>query len=193
MAKRNAGRRGRPRKRRPAGAEGAAAPASALADRAAPPAVPAAASKQRRPQPRGSQRDPGGVGERPEAPWHPWPFSELLILAGAIATIVGAVRGVHGTALLVAGIGSVVLGTLEFTVREHRTGYRAHSSLIAAVPTAIVHGAIALGLYAIGAPRETWVLVPVAVDVPLFWFLFKTLRSRFADARSRRVFELGRR
>lgn len=185
MAKRNAGRRGRPRKRRTAAAEGAPA---TLAE----PAVESPRRTRQPARPRPGQRDPGGVGERPQAPWHPWPFSELLILAGAIATIVGFARKDAGHTLLLAGIGSVVLGTLEFTVREHLSGYRAHTSLIAAVPTALVHGAIALGLYAVGAPRETWVLVPIAVDVPLFWFLFRTLRARFADARRRRVFELGR-
>ena len=38
---------------------------------------------------------------------------------------------------LFASLGAVVLGTLEFTIREHRTGYRSHAALLAAVPTAL--------------------------------------------------------
>jgi hypothetical protein len=202
MAKRNAGRRGRSRKRRSSGAETAqstpnetsasAATAPALAE--TPAARPARRQRgARHPEgpPSRSHRDPGGVGERPEAPWHPWPFSEILILVGAIATIIGFTT--HSTSALFAGIGSVVIGTLEFTIREHLSGYRSHGSLIAGVPTALVHGAIAFGLFQVGAPRVTWILVPVVVDVPLYWVLFKFLKSRFDDARRERIFALGRR
>lgn len=138
-------------------------------------------------------RDPGGVGPRPDAPWHPWPFSELLIFVGAIATIIGFLRGAGGRDVLFAGIGAVVLGTLEFTVREHLAGYRSHTALIAAVPTALFHGACALALYELGAPHATWVAVPLALDVPIFWFLFRALKARFDDARRERVFALGKR
>src|SRR5271169_5495025 len=99
MSKRNAGRRGKARKRR-----GAAVPSVKTGDAAsldtggAPISTSAAAgtsqaraaTRQRGarsgPAQRGTHRDPGGVGERPDAPWHPWPFSELLILVGAIGT-----------------------------------------------------------------------------------------------------------
>src|SRR5262249_47482823 len=111
-----------------------------------------------------SRRDPGGVGERPEAPWHPWPFSELLILVGATGTI-GGFAG-QRPAVLGAGLFAVLLGTLEFTIREHRAGYRSHAALLAAVPTALFHGAAALLLFALGAPREVIVLLPLVFDVP---------------------------
>jgi hypothetical protein len=220
MAKRNAGRRGRARRRRSAATAGEHDSGGGAADQegggepgdrerrgaqtGGRETATAQASRRERPraaarraqEPAGrdrARRDPGGVGERPQAPWHPWPFSELLILAGAIATIIGFTRGEPGHTVLFAGIGAVVLGTLEFTIREHLSGYRAHTSLLAAVPTALFHGAMAFALYEAGAPRETWVLVPVVLDVPLFWFLFRTLRARFEDARRERVFQLGRR
>ncbi len=198
MPKRNAGRRGRTRKRRSGTAESAAALGagrSAAATEA--PKAPAVAraprprAAQRAPIERGVQRDPGGVGERPEAPWHPWPFSELLILVGAVGTIVGAAS--KDPALLFAGLGAVLLGTLEFTIREHRTGYRSHSSLLAAVPTAALHGTIALGLYALGGSRDLLVIAPLLIDIPVFWVIFRFLRARFEDARRQRVFALGRR
>jgi hypothetical protein len=138
----------------------------------------------------GADRDPGGVGARPRAPWHPVPVAELLILIGLIAVVVGAAKGEAGIAIVFSGIAAVLIGTLEFSVREHLSGYRAHSSLIAAVPTAILHGAVALGLSTLGAPSATLILVPVALDVPVFALLFKLLRSRFADARRKRILSL---
>ena len=36
-------------------------------------------------------------------------------------------------------------------------------------------------------------IAPLALDVPLFAFLFKLLRARFQDARRERVFAGGRR
>src|ERR1700761_5723341 len=173
MSKRNAGRRGRPRKRGPA----PAAPAARRSTRGS--RDPGAVTLDR------SRRDPGGVGERPQAPWHPWPFSELLILVGAIGTIVGFTTG--ATATLFASIGAVVLGTLEFTIREHRAGYRSHAALLAALPTALVHGGVALGLYAAGARGGVLVLAPLLVDVPVFWLLYRYLRARFEDARRERL------
>jgi hypothetical protein len=168
----------------PSGTAGPSEPASR--------GVPARQRGARRgPADRGVDRDPGGVGERPEAPWHPWPFSELLILVGAIGTIVGVIN--TDPRVLYAGLAAVVIGTLEFTVREHRSGYRAHSSLLAAVPTALVHGGIALGLFALGASGGVLVIAPLVIDVPLFWLLFRFLRARFDDARRERVFALRRR
>ncbi len=197
MSKRNAGRRGRPRKRR-SGAVGtgeARDPAATAA--AASTAAPAATRRTRGARdgdlatPDRARRDPGGVGERPDAPWHPWPFSELLILVGAIGTIVGFASGHPWT--LFAGLGAVLLGTLEFTIREHRAGYRSHATLLAAVPTAMLHGAIALALFSLGASGGVLVLAPLVVDVPVFWLLYRFLRARFDDARRERVFELRRR
>jgi hypothetical protein len=138
----------------------------------------------------GADRDPGGVGERPRAPWHPVPVAELLILIGLIAVVVGAARGEAGIAIVFSGIAAVLIGTLEFSVREHLSGYRAHSSLIAAVPTAILHGVVAFGLSTLGAPSASLILVPLALDVPVFALLFKLLRGRFDDARRKRVLSL---
>jgi hypothetical protein len=200
VSKRNAGRRGRPRKRRPVvtGAGEAREEAAGAATGQLP--APGSASGARRSRgardgdlatPDRARRDPGGVGERPQAPWHPWPFSELLILVGAIGTIVGFAGGQPAT--LFASLGAVLLGTLEFTIREHRAGYRSHAALLAAVPTALVHGGIALALFSLGARGGVLVIAPLVVDVPVFWLLYRSLRARFDDARRERVFELRRR
>jgi hypothetical protein len=201
VTKRNSGRRGRSRKRnrsanRLADTSLAPAPGGRTADADSPPApAPAPArARQRRAQaePRpASYRDPGGVGDRPEAPWHPWPFSELLIFAGAIGSLIGFAS--KQQPLLFASLGAVMLGTLEFTIREHRSGYRAHTAMLAAVPVALMHGGLALGLFAAGIRGEVLVVLPVLLDIPVFWVLFRTLRGQFEDARRERVFALKRR
>ncbi|MHB8533722.1 MAG: hypothetical protein ACYDC2_13470, partial [Solirubrobacteraceae bacterium] len=81
----------------------------------------------------------------------------------------------------------------EFTIREHRTGYRSHTTRLAAVPTALLHGGIAVGLFAAGVKGQLLVVLPLVVDVPVFWFLFRTLRARFEDSRRERVFALKQR
>ncbi len=123
------------------------------------------------------------MGERPQPPWHPWPLSELVILAGIIGTVVGFTRGRSGTPVLFAGIGAVVIGTVEFTVREHLGGFKSHTTLLAFLPTAIFHAAVALALIAAGASLQLAVIVPLVLDVPFFYFLFRLLRERFLTAR----------
>ena len=195
MAKRNSGRKGRARKR----GTGASTPAQALSSEAQPASLqprskrtPARERRAAAPDP-SAYRAPGSFGERPRPPWHPWPLSEILIFVGAIGTLVGFARKEGGHAVLIAGLAAVMIGTLDFTIREHLSGYRSHTAMLASIPTALFHGAAALGLFAAGAPRVSWVLVPVAIDVPLFWFLFRTLRVRFQDARRERIFQAGRR
>lgn len=195
MAKRNSGRRGKARKR--SARSSAPSPAgSPVLDSATAPSrpkrVPARERRAGAPDP-GAYRAPGSFGERPQPPWHPWPLSEILIFVGAIGTLVGFARREQGHAVLIAGLAAVVLGTLDFTIREHLSGYRAHTAMLASLPTALWHGAAALALFAAGAPRVTWVLVPVAIDIPLFWFLFRMLRGRFQDARRERIFQAARR
>ena len=84
------------------------------------------------------------VGERPQAPWHPLPLSELLILIGAIGTIIGFSRAKSGGfssggPTLIAGLVAVALGTVEVTLREHRSGYRSHTLILALLPTIVFH------------------------------------------------------
>jgi UDP-N-acetylmuramyl pentapeptide phosphotransferase/UDP-N-acetylglucosamine-1-phosphate transferase len=154
---------------------------------------PAARRRQESAKSDGGYRAPGSVGERPRAPWHPLPLDELLILIGLIAVAVGAARGESGKAVLFVGIGAVLIGTVDTTIREHLSGYRSHAGLLAAIPTALFHAAAAVGLYLLGAPSPSYVVIPLALDVPLFFVLLKLLRARFEDARRERVFAGARR
>lgn len=130
--------------------------------------------------------------ERPRAPWHPWPLSELLILIGGVGAIVGLERTSHGFArgapVLLAGLGAVVLGTLEITWREHRSGYRSHATLLALLVVVVFHTAVVFALGAFGTVPRAVNIGLLAVDVALFAALFRLLRSRYANARVRGEF-----
>jgi hypothetical protein len=132
----------------------------------------------------------GAVGERPQAPWHPWPLSELVILVGAIGAVVAWRRGIEGNAaLLVAGIAAVTIGTIEVSLREHLSGYRSHTILLAVLPTIAFHTGVTLGVLALTPPVPRWLFaVLLPFDAAIFFTLFRLLRARFQDARRERVF-----
>jgi hypothetical protein len=138
-------------------------------------------------------KDPQSLGERPEPPWYPVPLSELLILAGAIGTVVGLSRGIsHGGPPLIAGLAAVVIGTAEVTLREHLSGYRSHTLILALLPTIAFHSAVVLIVAAFSRTPRALNVALLFVDAAIFAFLFKLLRARFQDARRERVFA-GRR
>jgi hypothetical protein len=135
------------------------------------------------------------VGERPQAPWHPWPLSEMLILIGGIGAVVGMARLGHGGIanggpVLFAGLAAVALGTLEITWREHTAGYRSHTLILALLPVVVFHSALALGLAAFTTVPRLLNVGLLAVDAAIFAILFKLLRARFLDARARVVSRL---
>jgi hypothetical protein len=218
VAKRNSGRRGRSRKRR-ASAPGSARAASTVAEETAAIAaeglqsegavaerVPDRGSpssgraKRERPRSRGAAergggafKDPLSVGERPQAPWHPLPLSELLILVGAIGAAVGYSREPsHIGPTLLAGIAAVAIGTVEVTLREHRSGYRSHTIMLALLPTLVFHSVVALTVAAFTPVPRLLNVGLLLIDGALFVFLYKLLRAGFLDARRERTFA-GRR
>lgn len=128
-------------------------------------------------------------GERPHAAWHPLPLSELLILAGGIAFVIAVTRLGHGAEaggpLLLAGIAAVALGTIEVTWREHSSGYRSHTLLLALLPVIVLHSAVVLGYTFLAKASQLLNVGMFAVDIAVFVFLFRLLRTRFLDARAR--------
>jgi uncharacterized membrane protein required for colicin V production len=121
------------------------------------------------------------------------PLSELLILVGAIGTVVGLRRGFsHGGPALFAGLAAVMIGTIEVTLREHLGGYRSHTIILALLPTIVFHSAVALIVAAFTRVPSWLNLLLVLADVALFALLFKLLRVRYLDAHRERTFA-GRR
>jgi len=140
----------------------------------------------------GGRRDPLSVGERPPAPWHPLPLSELLILVGAIATIIGFSRGEAGRPVLFAGLAAAAIGTIEVTWREHMSGYRSHAIILALLPTLVFHSVVILALATVTKVPRALNVGLLLIDCALFAFLFRVLRARFLDARRERTFAARR-
>jgi hypothetical protein len=208
VANRNKGRRGRSRKRRraatsagevSAGTELAGVATGSAKAQKRPAQSPAAAGRARRSGATqrsagaGSFREPQSFGERPQAPWHPLPLSELLILVGAIGTVVGLQKGVSdGGPPLFAGLAAVLIGTVEVTLREHLSGYRKHTLILALIPVIVFHSAVVLIVGAFTPAPRVLNIGLLVIDAGLFAILFKLLGARFQDARRERVFA-GRR
>lgn len=121
----------------------------------------------------------GREGERPESPFGGLPISELAILVGLIASVIGFIQG--GGPALVVGLIVCALGVIEVTAREHFSGYRSHTALLAAIPSVALEAGVVLAF----KPSQRAVLV-LAV-VPVFAGLFWWLRRRFLVARQARV------
>jgi hypothetical protein len=151
------------------------------------------------PAARASQRHVGLVsdlkaaGERPPPPWHPLPLSELLILVGVIGAVIAWRRGYqHNAALLAAGIGAVMIGSIEVALREHLSGFRPHTMMLAVIPAIVFHSAVVLIVSATGRVPHWLNYALLAVDLALVAICFKLLRARYSDARRERTAALGR-
>ncbi|MGH2885955.1 MAG: hypothetical protein ACRDPA_25220 [Solirubrobacteraceae bacterium] len=122
----------------------------------------------------------GAYGERPPSPFGGLPVAEIAIFVGAVVLVVGVIN--RGTAALIGGVVICLFGVLEVTTREHFSGYRSHTVLLAAIPAVAVEFVIAL---TVGPPAvRALLLVPVAaVFATCAWFL----RKRFLVARQARI------
>ena len=137
----------------------------------------AAEAERRR---RRGRRQLGREGERPESPFGGLPVSEVAILAGMAGAVIGFLNG--GGPALVVGLIVCALGVCEITAREHFSGYRSHTALLAGIPAVATEA----GLVALfGEPTQRGLLLVVVV--PVFSILFWLLRRRFLSARQARV------
>jgi hypothetical protein len=120
------------------------------------------------------------VGERPKGFFGGLPVSEFAILVGGIGMVVGLID--HGGPALIVGAIVCALGVLEVTAREHFSGYRSHTALLAAFPAVGAELAVVL---LVGEPSTRAFLVVVVV--PVFAVCFWLLRRRFLVARQARL------
>jgi uncharacterized membrane protein len=118
-----------------------------------------------------------------------------LILVGAIAAALGLARSGHdasgGGRLLLAGLGAVGIGTIEVTLREHRSGYRSHTVMLAGLVVLVFDSILVLALTSFTTLPRIFTLGLIAVDFALFAVLFKLFRARFVQARHARVIREG--
>jgi hypothetical protein len=122
--------------------------------------------------------------ERPPAPWGAFPLTELAILAGLVGIIVGFTRGPADNPLpLFVGLAVAGLAVIELSWREHSSGFRSHTVLLAFAPV-VVFTAV---MYAVLGPIWSGA-VALAGGVPLFSFLFWHLRRIWHEAQLRRPY-----
>jgi hypothetical protein len=111
--------------------------------------------------------------QRPKPPWHPVPLVELSVLAGIVLIVIGFINREddQGRLAIAFGVALASLAGLETAAREHFTGFRSHSSLLAALPTI----AIAIGMAIVGVAVP--IVLPAAVLV--FAIAFYAFRRSF--------------
>jgi type IV secretory pathway TrbD component len=134
---------------------------------------------------RRSGRMLGADGERPPGLFGAVPVSEVAILAGLIAAVFGYVTS--RPVALIIGLAICALGTMEVVGREHFTGYRAHTAMLAAIPAVAAELAV-VALF--GDPSQRGLLL-LAI-VPVYVICFFALRRQFAFARRSRVAKAAR-
>jgi uncharacterized membrane protein YhiD involved in acid resistance len=87
---------------------------------------------------------------------------ELCVLVGIVLLVLGLISNdtPHGRALLVVGLALGSLGGLDTAAREHFSGFRSHTLVLAGVPTVLVAGV----LYFL---QVAWPIVVAAAAVTL--------------------------
>ncbi len=148
---------------------------SSSAPETAEPAAPAPRPVPARPRPYNttsrSRRD-----EAPKAPWSPFPLVELCILGGIILIVWGFIGGGDKRgALLGCGFALVSLSSLELAIREHFSGFRSHSSLLAGAAAVIADVPL---FFFTKLPQEVLLGVAVAVFGLTFWGVRTAFRRR---------------
>jgi putative exporter of polyketide antibiotics len=131
--------------------------------------------KQRRdPAPAPASPRPAAArrGERPRAPWHPFPLVELSVLIGLVLIVWGLFRADEdsGRVMLLCGLALGSLAGLETALLEHFSGFRSHALLLAALPAVVVAGVLFFA-------RAPWVTIPIAAAL-VFAAAFLALRRR---------------
>jgi len=113
---------------------------------------------------------------RPHAPLHPFPLVELLVLAGIVLLVLGLISydTDRGKAMLVTGMVFGSIGGLDTALREHFSGYRSHTIILAGAPAV----GLAAILYFGGAPWPVVTIAPVVAFAVLIPVLLRSYRRR---------------
>lgn len=171
MASRSAKRRRKRRRSGPAAGAGGAEDAAGSA--------PEQQRTARADQQAVARRRAAAADERPPAPWGSFPLIELTVLTGIVMLIAGFffVEGDRSTLLIGTGLALGSIGGLELSIREHFAGYRSHTLVLAALPAAIVLGALFI-LDPEGLPPLVRAAIGAAVFAAAAALLVRVFRDR---------------
>ncbi len=114
---------------------------------------------------------------RPDAIWAPFPLTELGMGVGLVLFVLGFASA---PALLLAGVGVLVVVVAELCLREHFAGFRSHSILLGMLPVTTVH----LAVVVVGDVEWRGPLA-LAIDLAIAGALAWWLQRRFRVARGR--------
>lgn len=129
----------------------------------------------RQPRSRTGQR----IQTRPRPLWHPWPLTEVALGLGVAIAAFGFIRGLdRGAALIGVGVLMATAGVIELCAREHFSGFKSHTLLLAFLPVVALHTVVALWL--VDGYRGP---VALLVDIGLFGLLAMVMLDRFRKAR----------
>ncbi len=114
--------------------------------------------------------------ERPKAPWHPFPLVELSALVGIVLLILGLLDldSERGRLFLITGMVLGSLAGLDTSLREHFSGYKSHSTVLAGIPAVITAAAV----YFAELPWPVVILGAIAAFAVSFTLLARAYRRR---------------
>ena len=127
--------------------------------------------------------------EPPAAPWGSFPLIELAVLLGIVMLVIGFffVQGSRGAILIATGLILGSIGGLDLTIREHFSGYRSHTMLLAGLPAIVV-----LGLLVYLAPDGLPTVARIAIGVVVFAVAAYLLSRVFANRSGGLRFRFGK-
>jgi hypothetical protein len=128
-------------------------------------------------EPRPARPTRPGPPDRPPAPWGRFPLVELVVLLSIVMLVAGfLIQGGRGITLIAAGIALGSLAGLELSIREHFSGYRSHTTVLAGAPAVLILG---LGFFLPpGAPRIAAFVASIVVFVVGAYLLREAFKRR---------------
>jgi hypothetical protein len=119
------------------------------------------------------------IDERPAPPWGKFPLVELVVLLALIMLPLSfVIGGTRGNVMLTAALALGSLAGLELSIREHFSGYRSHTTLLAG---ACAFASMALVFFAGGrGDLSRALMIPVGglVFLGAFWVLREAFKRR---------------
>jgi hypothetical protein len=142
--------------------------------------APRAAGNSGATAPRAAVPQARGDVPRPQPVWAPFPLTEIGMAAGIVIFAIGFASNDVRTLAIGAIVLAVVTG--ELCLREHLSGFRSHTLLLAALPVAIVHGVVVLAITS-DYRGPAALAVDLAAGGALAWWL----QGRFRRAHEHRL------